>query len=177
MCALALVGSLIGHHPGRVFFFALDRFRSSASSELHTLLDVAFFAEIGFGVDGQPDRQGPRPRADRARGAPGGARYCTSSSVIRKLRSSAPSSTVLPSGAEFHFQVLGGAAQNFAGEFFVVLDVLLALALLDAVERRLRDEHLPRLISSCMWRKKNVSSSVRMWEPSTSASVMMMILP
>ena len=36
---------------------------------------------------------------------------------------------------------------------------------------------LPRLISSCMWRKKKVSSRVRMCEPSTSASVMMMILP
>ena len=36
---------------------------------------------------------------------------------------------------------------------------------------------LPRMISSFMWRKKNVSSSVRMCDPSTSASVMMMILP
>jgi hypothetical protein len=47
----------------------------------------------------------------------------------------------------------------------------------DLVERRLGDEDAPCLISSGIWRKKNVSSSVRMWLPSTSASVMMMILP
>jgi hypothetical protein len=35
----------------------------------------------------------------------------------------------------------------------------------------------PRRISSGICRKKNVSSSVRMWLPSTSASVMMMTLP
>src|SRR5208337_3049415 len=35
----------------------------------------------------------------------------------------------------------------------------------------------PRLISSCMCRKKKVSSSVRMCDPSTSASVIRMILP
>ena len=35
----------------------------------------------------------------------------------------------------------------------------------------------PRLINSCMWRKKNVNNSVRMWLPSTSASVIRMIFP
>ena len=46
---------------------------------------------------------------------------------------------------ELHLQVLGGAAQDFAREFLVVLDVLLALAPLDAVERRLRDEDVAAL--------------------------------
>ena len=47
--------------------------------------------------------------------------------------------------AVLHLQVLGGAAQNLAREFLVVLDVLLALALLDAIERRLRDEDVAAL--------------------------------
>ena len=40
-------------------------------------------------------------------------------------------------------QILRGAAHDLPGEFLLVFDVLLALALLDAVERRLRDEDVP----------------------------------
>ena len=42
--------------------------------------------------------------------------------------------------SELDSQIFGRAAQNLARELFVVFDVLLALALLDAIERRLRDE-------------------------------------
>ena len=39
-------------------------------------------------------------------------------------------------------EIFGGAAENFAGEFLVVFDVLFALAFLDAVERRLSHKDL-----------------------------------
>ena len=72
---------------------------------------------------------------------------------------------------------LGRAPDQERFELAFVLDEHLAAAALGAEQRRLRDVDVPALDSSRMWRKKNVSSSVRMCEPSTSASVMMMILP
>ena len=44
-----------------------------------------------------------------------------------------------------HHDAVGGALDHDLHEFGVVLDVLLELALLDAVERRLRDEHVAAL--------------------------------
>src|SRR5207253_2756845 len=122
-----------------------------------------------------------------------------------------------------HDKTFGGTLHHDFHELTVIFDVLVRLAFLDAVKRRLGNEHvaaldqllhvakekrkqqaslwqshshdrrrrgrqphphpaayvflLPRLINSCMWRKKNVSSRVRMWLPSTSASVMRMTLP
>jgi len=58
------------------------------------------------------------------------------------LRSSAFQPAAL---AVHHHQVLRAAAQNLAREFLVVLNVLLALATLDAIERRLRHEHIAAL--------------------------------
>ena len=45
--------------------------------------------------------------------------------------------------AVLHGHVLRGAPQNLTDVFFVVLDVFLALALLDAIERRLRNVDMP----------------------------------
>src|ERR1022692_3364329 len=42
--------------------------------------------------------------------------------------------------ADLHGQVLRGAPHDFARKFLFILDIFLGLALLDAVERRLRDE-------------------------------------
>ena len=66
-----------------------------------------------------------------------------SSRFIRKLRSSPRLDDrlrTLAVLADLELQVLGGAPHDLAREFLLVLDVLLALALLDAIERRLRDE-------------------------------------
>ena len=178
------VGGIVDSRPSRPNALRRARSRLPASrpaARRTTGFRLAFVLEIGLGVDGQLDvRQELPPRAASRTRRSRRRNICWNSSRrIRKLRSSAPSS--LPSvrrhRPDLDCQVLGRAAQDLAREFLLVLDVLLALALLDAVERRLRDEDVPRLISSCMWRKKNVSSSVRMCEPSTSASVMMMILP
>jgi hypothetical protein len=59
---------------------------------------------------------------------------------------------------------------------FLVLQVLLGVAALDLVERRLGDIDVAVLDQLGIWRKKKVKSRVRIWAPSTSASVMMMIL-
>ena len=73
--------------------------------------------------------------------------------------------------------LLEAAAQQDLLELALLVDVRLLLALLDPVAAAAgRCRRSPRSISGCMWRKKKVSSSVRMCEPSTSASVMMMIL-
>ena len=77
-----------------------------------------------------------------------------------------------------------GAESDFAGaevdedfvELVVVLDVFGALLAGDDIERRLGDVEVAFFTSSGMWRQKKVSNKVRMWEPSTSASVMMTIL-
>ena len=78
---------------------------------------------------------------DRGRAAPGAGLICdSSSSVIRKVRNSAPSSVAVYLHA-LDSEILRSPTQDLSCEFFIVLDVLLALTLLDAVERRLRDEH------------------------------------
>ena len=61
-------------------------------------------------------------------------------------------------------------------ELALAHQVLLDLALLDLEQRRLGDEEMPGLDHRTMWRKKKVRSSVRMCAPSTSASVIRMIL-
>ena len=81
-------------------------------------------------------------RASREAAAPPDEHVCNSSRLIRKLRSSPFSSFVTSLRAVLHRHVLDGAPQNLSGELALVLDVLLALAFLDAVERRLRDKHV-----------------------------------
>ncbi len=57
----------------------------------------------------------------------------------------------------------------------LVLQVDRPAPALGLIERRLRDVEVPPIDQLGICRKKNVSSRVRMWEPSTSASVMMMM--
>src|ERR1035438_2774126 len=45
-------------------------------------------------------------------------------------------------GMDFDREILGGAPHDLLGEFLLVLDILLALALLDAVQRGLGDVHM-----------------------------------
>ena len=59
-------------------------------------------------------------------------------------------------------KILRGAAHDLAREIGFVLNVLLTLAPFDAIERRLRDVNMLAFDpNSFIWRKKNVSSSVR----------------
>ena len=77
---------------------------------------------------------------------------------------------------EAQHAVLEAGVDQVVLERPLVLEVLLGLAALDLVERRLGDVDVAALDQLRICRKKKVSSSVRIWAPSTSASVMMMIL-
>ena len=96
-----------------------------------------------------------------------------SSSDSRKFRNSAPSSFSPP-----YSTVMFSVARRRIS-FVNSLSSLMYFSLLPFLIRYsggCATKTCPRVISSCICRKKKVNNNVRIWEPSTSASVIMMIL-
>lgn len=76
--------------------------------------------------------------------------------------------------AEGH--VIDGQFNQFAVQGYVILHVFLLFLRMMRYRGACAMYRYPARTSCGMWRQKKVRSRVRMWAPSTSASVMMMIL-
>ncbi len=133
---LGLGGILEGDHPGTVFFLALDArvdFRGLQAFEDGLRLASSWKSALPSILKSTLARTSTT-RGSRRRRSSLRQMVCSSSNCVAGAELG-PSTTSL---SAFDLQILDRAAQDFLGEFLLVLDVLLALTLLDAEQRRLR---------------------------------------